>query len=176
MASKFWQSLAKFAPTIATAIGTAAGGPVGPVAGWAVQALEQALGIDTGSTEDQQAIALSTATPDQILALKKADQDFQVKLQQMDIDLEKIGADDRASARSMQIANKDWIPGTLAVTVTVGFFSLLFFMAFNQVSDNQVLVAMTGSLGTVWITIISFYFGSSQSSHGKDVTIAKLSK
>jgi hypothetical protein len=178
MASKFWDSLAKFAPTLATAIGTPFG--VGPIAGWAVSALEQALGLPQNSTEEEQAAALATATPEQIIALKKADQEFQVKLKQMDVDLEKISVDDRRSARDMQIANKDWIPGALAF-LAIGAFTILCSFVLSGLVDLKgesglMVGTIIGLAGSFAKDVYSFYFGSTRSSQAKDLTISNLSK
>src|SRR4051794_24989640 len=87
--------LGAVAPTIATAFG-------GPLAGQAVRWVEGALGLPQLGDKEAAAAAIANATPDQILALKKADQDFAVHLKALDIDLERIAAGDRDSARRMQ--------------------------------------------------------------------------
>ena len=88
----FGKLIETVAPTIATALG-------GPVAGMAVKALSTALlGHDSGS-EDDIRDALATATPDQIAAIRKVDADFKVQMKSLDIDLVRIAANDRASAR-----------------------------------------------------------------------------
>jgi len=46
---------------------------------------------------------LLTATPDQLLALKKADSDLQVRLKELGIAEEKLTFDDMANARAMQV-------------------------------------------------------------------------
>lgn len=165
-------TLEALAPGLATALG-------GPVAGLAVTAIEKVFGLEPGAgTPETMALALNTATPDQLLALKKADQEFTVQMKQLDIDLEKIGEQDRDSARQMQAQDKSKIPATLAIMLTVGFFTLLGLMAFKDIptENKDVLNLMVGSLGTAWITMIAFYFGSSRGSQGKDETIKLLSK
>jgi hypothetical protein len=161
--------VAAVAPTIATALG-------GPVAGLAVKALSSLfLGRDNGSMDDITS-ALSGATPDQLTALKKIDADFKVQMESLNIDLEKIAADDRDSARQMQMSTRDWIPRALALGVTVGFFGILGVMAFHGMpaSGNEAFLLLLGSLATSFTSIISFYYGSSSGSRAKDDIIKSM--
>ena len=63
--------------TIAPWIGTALGGPLG---GMAVQAASDALGLSDKTLAAVQS-AIAGATPDQMLALKTADQGFALQMQ-----------------------------------------------------------------------------------------------
>ena len=167
--------LAKLAPTIAAGLGT-------PVAGAAVLALEQAFGINTdGSTADKQvalATAISGATPDQLLAIKVADQKFALDMQKAGFDnisdLEKIAAGDRDSARRRETEVKDSTPRVLAYAITVGFFAILSALMFGKVPDSSkdVLYLMLGTLGTAWGSCISYFFGSTQNSAEKTKLLA----
>jgi hypothetical protein len=65
---------------------------------------------------------MSSATPEQLVAFKKADNDFAEQMRELDISLEKLGDDNRASARSREMANRDRTPAVLAYTLTVGLF------------------------------------------------------
>lgn len=165
--SKVTGLLGQIAPTIATALG-------GPVAGMAVKALSSAIfgRDDAGPAEVQE--ALQNATPDQLLAIKRADQDFAVKMRELEIDLERIAVDDRKSARDMQIATRDWLPKTMAIMVTVGFFGILIHMLAYGMPENgtEALLIMIGSLGTAWTGIINFYYGSSAGSQKKTDALA----
>lgn len=84
------------------------------------------------------------------------------------IELE-TGATDRINARSRQIIVKDRIPAILAISVTGGFFSLLWLLAFHQVppASEKILDVMIGSLATAWTGIVTYYFGSSAGSDRK---------
>jgi hypothetical protein len=162
----FGPLIGSVAPTIATALG-------GPVAGMAVKALSGALfGHEDGSQEDIQA-ALANPTGDQLAALKKIDADFKTQMKSLDIDLERIAAGDRASARDMQKETKDWIPRALAVTVTIGFFGILLYMLVYGLptTGNEALLLLLGALQTAWMGIIAFYFGASSSDTTKDKMI-----
>lgn len=162
-------ALAKLAPTIASAAG-------GPLAGTAVSAIEGALGLNkTAGTnltdqQDQVAEAIAGATPQQLLDLKKADQDFQVQMASLGFkdaeELASLDFQDRDSARKLEEDTKDVTPKLLAWGVTAGFFSILFLILFHKVPDtsSQVFDILLGSLGTAWVSIISYYFGSSATS------------
>lgn len=85
--------------------------------------------------------------------------------------LEKIAADDRASARQRETATNDTTPRILAYGITVGFFGVLAYMLGDPLPPNSqthdVLLVMLGSLGTAWTGIVAYYFGSSAGSAAK---------
>lgn len=155
-----WKSLVgSIAPTIATALG-------GPLAGMAVKAVGDAIGI-TDATPDTVGAALANATPEQLAAIKKADQDFAAKMKELDINLEEIQAHDRDSARGMQINLRSNIPAALATLITVGFFGILIGLmgGWLHTGDSNELLLLLGALATSWGAVVNFYYGSSQQSH-----------
>ena len=162
----FGPLIGSVAPTIATALG-------GPVAGMAVKAISGALFGHDGASKDDIMTALANPTGDQLAALKKIDADFAVQMKALDIDLERIAAGDRASARDMQKETKDWIPRALAILVTVGFFAILIYMLIYGLptTGNEALLLLLGALQTAWGGIVAFYFGSSSGSQKKDQMI-----
>lgn len=166
--SKWTEIVATVAPTIATALG-------GPLAGLAVGAIGKVFGLDS-ATEEQVANAVSGASADDLLKMKQAELTFQQQMAALDVDLVRIAAGDRDSARQREIAVKDRLPGLLAVGVTSGFFGVLAFMLLREVpiSSKDVLNIMLGSLGTAWIQVMSYYFGSSSGSEKKNEVIAKM--
>lgn len=166
----------KLAPTIATALG-------GPLAGGAVAALQGVFGITPeGTTKDQQSqlvAAISGANADQLLAMKKADQDYAIQMQKAGFEnvqeLEKIASSDRDSARKREIEVKDNTPKILSYAITIGFFGVLAFMMLSEVpaGSRDVLNIMLGSLATAWISITGYYFGSTSGSKAKTDLLAK---
>lgn len=162
------------APWIATAIG-------GPMAGQAVAMAAKALGLkDDAKVDDvQAAVDSGQLTGDQLIALRKADDEFREKMQAAGFEnvqkLEQIAADDRASARAREVAVKDKTPMVLAMAVTAGFFGVLLFMLLKDIPQqaHDVLMVMIGSLGTAWTGIVTYYFGSSAGSAQKTELLAK---
>lgn len=161
--------------TVAPWIGTALGGPLG---GMAVEAAANALGL-SDKTTDAVKSALSGATPEQMLALKKADQEFSLQMQALGFkqvtDLEGIAAGDRKDARDMQRATRSPVPAILSISVTVGYFGILAGMMTNvlKVSDSQALLLMLGSLSTAWGMVMAFWFGTTRGSEVKTELLAK---
>lgn len=163
--------LGKAAPWLAAA----AAGP-GGLAAQAIKTLAGALG--SGSTVEQVTAALAGATPEQLQGLKRAELEFKARMQALGVEhiqaLERIAADDRKDARQMQIATRSWIPGALAIGITVGFFGVLAAMIFGQwePKENNALLILLGSLGTSWGAVVNYYFGSSAGSARKDELLA----
>jgi len=159
---QFAPLLSQVAPTIATALG-------GPLAGVAMKTLSSALFGHEDGTEEQISAAMASATPDQLAAIKKIDADFKVQMKSLDIDLERIAAGDRDSARQMQTATKDWTPKALAFCITFGFFgALVWILVFGiPKTGTEVLLMMLGSLSTSWTGVVQFYYGSSAGSKQK---------
>jgi hypothetical protein len=169
--SKIGGIIGAVAPTIATALG-------GPLAGMATRFISNALFGHENGTGDDIETALLNASPDQLSALKKIDADFKVQMKSLDIDLDRIAAADRDSARQMQIGTKSWLPPVLAILVTLGFFGIVMYIMHYGLpeSGKEPLLLLLGSLGTAWTGVMAFYFGSSAGSDKKtDALTAALS-
>lgn len=154
------------APTIARAT-------LGPFGGLAATALSAILGTPPADDTATSA-ALVNATPDQLLAIKKAEQDFQAQMASLGIQEDKLVYDDIANARAREVALKDATPAILAYAITVGFFGTLGVMLFEgkPAAGGDALLVLLGSLGTAWAGVVSFYFGSSLGSAKKDTALA----
>lgn len=161
--------------TVAPWLGTALGGPLG---GMAVEAVGNALGLRE-KTVDSVKQALAGITPEQMLAIKNADQAFALQMQQLGfkeiVDLQNISAADRKDARDMQRTTRSPIPAILSILVTGGYFGVLVGMMVGwlKVSDSQALLLMLGSLGTAWGMVMAFWFGTTSDSGRKTELIAQ---
>jgi hypothetical protein len=167
-----WTALIK---TVAPWIGTALGGPLG---GLAVEAAATALGL-SDKTVDAVKSAIGGATPEQMLALKTADQQFALQMQALDFknvaDLEALAAGDRASARELQAAKPSPVPALLSLLVTAGYFGILIGVMTGglKIDDSQALLLMLGSLTTAWGAVMAFWFGTTRDSGRKTELLAK---
>jgi hypothetical protein len=160
--------------TVAPWIGTALAGPFG---GMALTAAANALGLPEATTEAVKA-AINGATPDQLLAVKKADQDFAVQMQQLGFQsvaaLEAIAAGDRKDARELLKTTRSWVPAALSGGVTVGYFTILIGLMTGhmEVTDSQAMLLMLGSLTTAWGVVMAFWFGTTADSGRKTELLA----
>jgi len=152
------------APTIATALG-------GPLAGMAVSAVAKAIGCEPDAVQD--IISSNKLTAEQVASIQLAELELKKQAQSMNLDFAKLVAEDKKSARDMQIATKSWIPSLLDISVTVGFFGSLVGLMYGQIQHAPQIDIMLGALGTAWTGIISFYFGSSASSQAKNELLYK---
>lgn len=151
----FGPLITSVAPTIATALG-------GPVAGMAVKALSGALFGHDSATEDEIKTVLANPTADQLAALKKIDADFKVQMKSLDIDLEKIAASDRDSARNMAIMTHDWTPRILAMVVVAAWGITTWYLLQNVIepSMREIIARVLGNLDSALVLVLSYYFGS----------------
>lgn len=172
-----WESIksaiGSIAPWIATTLG-------GPLAGTAVSKLTQVLGLsDSQKSPEAILTAIQNATPDQLLALRKADQEHEQFMAQMQIDsiakLEELAGADRANARAREIAVRDSTPKVLGYGITSGFFGVLALLMYVNVPPamHDVLLVMIGALGTSFAGVVSYYFGSSAGSEKKTAMLAQ---
>ena len=171
MSTPNWlQALARLAPTVASAFGT-------PIAGMAVSALESALGItgSDGSTDKiQAAIESGQLTGEQITAMKKADQDFQARMKELDVKLDELQLQDVEGARQMQVAKPSPVPAILSIIITLGFLGILSAMlAGVDVTENQAFLILIGSLGAGYTQVLNFWLGSTRDSHEKTALLAQ---
>jgi len=169
-----WRGLIK---SIAPMLGTALGGPFGGLAG---AALAKALGGDpTKTTEEELAGLVQNVTPEQLLALKSAEQQFKLQMAELEVnsvkDLETIAAGDRDSARNREIQVKDHTPAIGFYFITAGFFGLLTMLLYKVIptENKSVLDVMVGSLGTAWVGAVGYYYGSTAGSREKNGMLHK---
>jgi hypothetical protein len=164
--------------TAAPWIGAALPGPLG---GIATNAINMALGNspDTKVGDIEKSFAAGTITGDQMVALKAQDQKFQETMKQLGFEdlekLESIAAADRADARQREIKTGDWTPKALAFVITAGFFAILAFMCTHELPPmaHDGLLLLLGSLGTAWVQVVTYYYGSSAGSDKKSDLLAQ---
>jgi hypothetical protein len=161
--------------TVAPWIGTALGGPLG---GMAVEAAANALGISEKTTDAVKA-AISGVTPEQMLALKKADQDFSLQMQALGFkqvaDMEAIAAGDRKDARGMQVARPSPVPALLTCFVVGAFTAtLVLLLKFDVPATNRdIVVYMIGQLSGGFTSALAFWLGTTSNSGRKTDLLAQ---
>lgn len=163
--------------TVAPWIGTALGGPLG---GAAVGAIADALGLSE-KTEASIKSALSGVTPEQMLALKQADQAFQLRMQELGFqnikDMEALAVSDRDSARKREMSVGDYTPRIIAYAMLGGFLAMAFGVLFGGVKADTVLAGtVIGYLSAKAEQIIAYYFGSTAGSLAKTKMLADAEK
>lgn len=168
-----WKGVIK---AVAPALAWALPGPLGPMA---QKVIAKALGTPEDSTEKVLAEKVASATPDDLLALHKADQEFALQMRGMDIDYEKVAAEDRANARAREIATKDWVVkflavGALAIYATVVL--ALFYVPIPPANRDAIMAAFGILSGIVSGSVFNYYFGSSSGSARKTDVLAEAAR
>jgi len=143
--------------SVAPTLGTALGGPMG---GMAANMIADVLGCENEPKKIQQAI--EKATPEQMLALKKAESEFEVKMKELEVDLFALETADVQDAR--KIFSKDWTSKLVGLFVVGGFMGYIFLVTLQPPEQNSeaLINLVLGYLGGLASAVISFYFGSSQ--------------
>ena len=153
--------------TLAPMIGTALGGPLG---GAAAAFIADKLGLEAKTVEAVSEVLNSgKLSAEQISGIKLAEIEFQRFLEQNKIDLAKIDAADRDSARAMQTQVRSHVPAALTYLLTLGFFGVLAGMFLHpEFKESAPLMIMLGSLGTAWTGACAFWFGTTAGSQRKN--------
>ena len=80
------------------------------------------------------------------------------------------------SARNMAVSTKSKVPEFLSIMITAGFFSVLGYLLLNDSRPNETLLVMLGSLGTAWVAVVNYWFGSSSGSAYKSELLERMHK
>jgi hypothetical protein len=161
--------------TVAPWIGTALGGPLG---GAAVGAIADALGL-SDKTEASIKAALSGVTPEQMLAIKNADQAFAVKMQELGYDsikdMEALAVQDRDSARKREMEVKDNANKIIAGCVLVIWAVINILVILNDVptGSEQLVARLLGTMDAALMCVLYYYFGGSRGSDRKTELLAQ---
>lgn len=184
-----WKSVVRsIAPTLGTALG-------GPMAGAAVKVLGEALLGDPNSSEAKVAQAVAAGlSPDAIVALRQADQAFEIRMRELDIDLAKLNADvERAYLADVSDARKanagDAGVFRLGISVLVTFAAVMAAVLYGsfqlltggiQTKDIAVVATVSSLIGTVvgYVAanaqqVVAYFFGSSKGSADKTAAMAQ---
>ena len=101
--------------------------------------------------------------PEALAKARDAENQFKLAMRRLGIEEQKVQNEDRDSARNREIKIKDKTPGGLAIFLTVGFFGSLGGLFYFEIpeANKAIVYSMIGSLGTGWITMLAYYYGSS---------------
>ena len=152
--------LAALAPTV----GAALGGPVGGIAG---RMLADTLGVP----EDEVTGVLLDGDPEMLARVTALENEFEIKMAELGIDMEKVHAADRASARTM--ADKHGLlPQIILGTVfTVGYFAVVVGLMTKVLvipeESGTLISALIGVLTAGVLKVLDFFLGSSAGSKRK---------
>ena len=151
--------LANIVGSVAPTLGTALGGPLGGMAG---DVISKVLGVENTPAALEKGIA--TATPEQLIEIKKAEKDFEAKMKQLDVDIYKLEAEEKQDARNH--FSKDWTARIIGIAVVGGFMGYIFLVTLQPPEQNSeaLINLVLGYLGGLASAIISFYFGASNTS------------
>jgi hypothetical protein len=144
---------------VAPTLGTALGGPMG---GIAANMISEVLGVPNNPKAIEKAI--EDATPEQMLQLKKAEKDFEIRMKELDVDVFKLEVADTQDAR--KTFSKDWTARIVGVSVVGGFMGYIFLVTLQPPEQNSeaLINLVLGYLGGLASAVISFYFGASNKS------------
>ena len=145
---------------VAPTLGTALAGPLG---GTAAQAISAVLGCKPEPQSIEK--ALQTASPEQLVEIKKAELEFEAKLAEMEIDLFALETKDVQDARKSFAG--DWTPRVFGLFSLCGFLGYIFLVTLQPPDANSdtIVSLVLGYLVGLVSGISSFYFGAS---HKKD--------
>jgi hypothetical protein len=141
---------------VAPTLGTALGGPLG---GMASNVISKVLGVDNNEAAIDQ--ALQNATPEQLLEIKKAEKDFEVKMKELKVDVFKLETQEKQDAR--KTFSKDWTARIIGIAMVGGFLGYIFLVTLQPPEQNSeaLINLVLGYLGGLASAVISFYFGAS---------------
>ena len=143
---------------VAPTIGSAMGGPLG---GMAMNKIADVLGVPNDQKSIQQAI--QNATPEQMLELKKAEQEFEIQMEELGVKVFELETQDKQYARGM--FSKDWTARIIGLFTIGGFLGYIFLVTLQPPEQNSeaLINLVLGYLGGLASAVISFYFGASNS-------------
>ena len=148
---------------VAPSLGTALGGPLG---GMASKVICDVLGCE----DNPKAIdnAIQSATPEQLLELKKAEKQFEVQMKELDVDLFALETADKQDARTK--FSKDWTARIIGILTVSGFMGYIFLVTLQPPEQNSeaLINLVLGYLGGLASAIISFYLGASHTTKGDE--------
>jgi len=177
-----WKAtLGAIAPGLATAFG-------GPLAGAAVKVIaDKVLGRpDASASEVAAALSGGSLTGEQIVALKAAEQVFQVEMAKVDQTSQTAAIDDTKSARqqTVELARESsgiaWGAPIVSTLIVAGYFFCIYrlFIVQADLPANafQLLNVMFGALSIAFGQVCNYWLGSSAGSKRAGDSVRKIAE
>jgi hypothetical protein len=166
---KWFQTLMTLAPKVGAALG-------GPVAGLALAAVKSALGMPDASESEIEA-KIAEGSPETLLALRKAEHDFDAKMKELEIREDELVYQDIQSAREMHVKTMDATPAVLTYLAIIVFFGVVAltitqkaWFADDTFAQNAAFMVIGASIA--WVnTAFAYWLGSSRGSKAKTDSI-----
>ena len=160
----------KVVAVVAPSLGAALGGPLGGLAGQILGGL-----VSGGKVADLEE-AILTQKPETLLALKKLEQDYLLKLEELGVEQYKAEASDRSSARDLAKVNMR-PQMMLSLLFIGGYFIILsaFFVGRIEISPElkEPFLILLGVITANVPSIMQFWFGTSSGSQRKTDILAE---
>ncbi len=121
---------------------------------------------------------MANASADQLIALKRAENEFRLAIRNAAVEEQRIDAGDRASARDRQTKLGDWTPSVLGALIVGGFFLTLAAMVARKLPPGAEteFAIMLGALATMTAAVVNYFFGSSAGSREKTMLLSGVKK
>lgn len=168
--SDWKDTLMKVAPTVATALG-------GPLAGTAVSAIGQLLGL-SNPTPDSIATAIQsgTLTPDQISKLKELEMQYQNEEKERGFRYEELAYKDRDSARQANVSGgiqKElfWL-SIILLGLTLGTEIFVLFNGYPKTLPDIIVGRVLGLMDAVAMMVLAYWYGTTNGSAQKNNLLA----
>ena len=133
------------------------------------------LGDDANESDLETAIV--NAKPEDLARIKEIDNEFKLEMKKLDIDLAKLSAENTKDARKLFAINI-WPQIIISAVFITGYFAVLIYILekHDGLADmNQamlgVVITIVGVLTAAVPQILNFWFGSSQGSKEKTVSL-----
>ena len=154
----------KLLSSLAPTVGLALGGPVGAMTG---KVLAAALDVPANQVNE----LLEANDPETAIKLMELENNFELEMGRLGIDMEKVHANDRASARTMADKHGLLPQIILSVVFTIGYFAVVVGLMTKVLvipSESGTLIsALIGVLTAGVLKVLDFFLGSSAGSKRK---------
>jgi hypothetical protein len=166
-----WKTtLMKVAPTVASALG-------GPLAGTAVAALGEMLGL-SNPTPDAIAdiVASGKLTPEQLSSLKSLELKYQAEEKERGFRYEELAFKDRDSARKANVDGGTQWPlfwlSLVLLTLALGTETVVLFHGYPDDLPEIIVGRVLGLMDAVAMMVLAYWYGTTNSSAQKNVLLA----
>jgi len=168
--SDWKNTLAKLAPTVATALG-------GPLAGTAISALGELLGITNATPESiADAVSSGSLTPQQITDLKQLELKYQSEEKERGFRYEELAFKDRDSARQANVASgiqkELFNMSVILLIVTLGTEIWVLFNGYPDALPEIIVGRVLGLMDAVAMMVLAYWYGTTNGSAQKNTLLA----